>query len=330
MYQPGMILSPLSRAKKKMSDNARRLFFAQLVVIVINIIINALIISLVLSFFELGYNPIIYWDLLDFMYQLYGTIMYVFVLEIIHLLIRIVFYIFFFILSSSFQSLGNIEPQLTRSAKKAANLMIVALIADIIGNIIILFDFITPFILYIGGFCFMSWSFANVNNTLRELKQNKLVNTEGSLLLPMGNGIKAIGVLLFFVSGFLYITWGTFFTLTIVFFVFMFIGEVMIGFGLYRLNQYADQIIDPQPYIQAPIPVYQPYPQQPIYQQHQQPQSPIQPSQQIFIQHPEQEPIPLQQQVPLEQEEEDTWFCSNCGVKIKKTAKFCEQCGYEL
>jgi hypothetical protein len=62
IYQPGMILSPLSRAKKKMNDNARRLFFVQLVIIVINIIINALIISLVLSFFGMGYNPIIKWD----------------------------------------------------------------------------------------------------------------------------------------------------------------------------------------------------------------------------------------------------------------------------
>ncbi|MHA2309800.1 MAG: hypothetical protein ACXABJ_11020 [Candidatus Heimdallarchaeaceae archaeon] len=274
MYQPGMILSPLSRAKKKMSDNARRLFFVQLVIIVINVIINGLIISLVLSFFGLGYNPIIYWDLLAFMDQLFGTIMYIFILEIIHLIIRVVYYIFFFILSSSFQNLGNVGPQLTSSAKKAANLMIIALIAEIIGNIIILFDFITPFILYIVSFCCMSWGFANVNHTLRELKQNKLVNVEGNLFIPLGNGIKAGGLILFFISSFLYITWGTFFSLTIVFFVCMFVGEVMIAFGLYRLNQYADQITDPQPYIQEPVPAYpqpqpqyQQYPQQQVQQQ---------------------------------------------------------------
>ena len=315
MYQTGLILSPLSRAKKKMSDNARRLFFTQLIVIVLNVIINALIISLIVSFFGSGYNPIIYWDLLDFFDSFFGTIMYIFILEVIHLLVRVVYYVFFFILASSFTNLGNIEPRIVGSAKRAANLMIIGLIADIIGNVVILFNIITPMILYIIGFSCMVWSFILVNQTLRELKQNKLIAVEGNILVPLGSGIKAGGLVLFFASGFINMMWGTFISIIIIFFVCMFVGEVMIVVGIYRLSQYADQIIDPQPYVQpAPVPVYaHPYPpQQPVYQQ------PLQPQQQV---------TPQQAQlVP----EEGTWFCSNCGKEQKRSSKFCKDCGYNL
>ncbi len=319
MYQAGLILSPLSRAKKKMSDKARRLFFTQLIVIVINVIINALIISLIVSFFGSGYNPIIYWDMLDFFDNFFGTIMYIFVLEIIHLLVRVVFYVFFFLLASSFTNLGNIEPKIVSSAKKAANLMIIGVIADIIGNVVILFDIITPMILYIIGFSCMVWSFILVNQTLRELKQNKLIAIKGNILIPLGSGFKAGGLVTFFVSGFISMTWETFISIMIIFLLCMFVGEVMIVVGIYRLSQYADQIIDPQSYVQlAPVPVYaQPFPpQQPVYQQPQQPQ---QPQQQV------QTP---QQTQPVS--EEETWFCSNCGMEQKRSAKFCKECGFSL
>ena len=313
MYHAGLILSPLSQAKKKMSDNARRLFFTQLIIIIINAIINALIISLIVSFFGSGYNPIIYWDLLDFLYDFYGTIMYIFILEIIHLLVRIVFYVFFFLLASSFNNLGSIQPSISSSAKKAANLMIIGLIADIIGNVVILFDLITPFILYLIGFSCLVWSFIVVNQTLRELKENKLLPTEGNILVSIGSGIKAGGLLLFFVSGFINMKWITFIIIIIIFFVCMFVGEVIIVVGIYRLSQYADQIIDPQPYIQPPVvPVYpQPYP--------------------LYQSQPTQQPV---QQIPQSsqqmQQAKGTWFCSECGKEVDKSAKFCKHCGNDL
>lgn len=69
---------------------------------------------------------------------------------------------------------------------------------------------------------------------------------------------------------------------------------------------------------------------QPSVSQPYQPIQQAQPIQQTYIHQPEQEPIPLQQQVPQNTVEENMWFCSNCGVKIEKTAKFCENCGFNL
>lgn len=319
MYYPVYVISPFSQAKKKLSDSAKRLAITELILLIFNSIFYGIIISLL---FEMV-NDYSYFLLFDLIFAAFMLMIWIVTLWGAQMFVIVVNYVFFFMLSSAFTSLGNSEIRIENSAKKTGTYMLAGIITSVIATIVSIFNLLTNFITTIIATALLTYAFYHEVETFKDLEKNNLYRGEKSRALLYSQALRCFTYILLPIALYQPIRVAVF--MLILFLLLLIASSLFFVIGLFKLSNEANRITDPSPPQVHPsqVPTYSPN-----YPTHQ----PQTPSQQIYIQYPEQEPKPLQNQPTQHspQKETDTMFCSNCGRKVKKTAKFCEECGYNL
>jgi len=298
MQAQGMFPSPLSGTKNKISDNARRIAIALIVIVCIQTILSILQVISVFRLDSLNYfNPFSF----GFYFYFDEFLAYSITLVITMYIAYIIFAIFFFILANSYNNLGKYEPKISSNAKKAGNVLIAGIVFGVLYGAILfgvynlssLFGIIFTILLGLGFY------FTNkMLNDLRDLdrfpgKENKVIIFAQIflclyyvLLVPIPYvGLPSMRIL-FIVSLLSFVTGGIYFII-----------------GLFKLGNDIELIVDATPFVKIPQPpAYYPAQPQPYVQYQPQAQPPA----------------------------DNMMFCSHCGQKVKRTAKFCESCGRNL
>ena len=311
MYYPAYVISPFSQAKRKLSNSAKRLAVTELILLIFNCIFYGVIISFLFEMVD-DYS---YYLFLDFIFYFFIMIFWMITLWVAQIVVIIVNYVFFFMLSSSFTSLGNNEIRIADSAKKTGNYMLAGIITSIIATIVSIFNFLTNFIITIGAAALLTYAFYQKVKTFKDLEKNNLYQGTISRGLFYSQALRCFTYILLPIA--LYQPIRVAAIMIIIFLVLLLVSSLFFIIGLFKLSNEAELIIDPIPS------------QVPVYPSHQQTQPP---PKQMYIQYPGQKLQPFQQKSSQEviTREEDTMFCSNCGRKVKITEKFCKDCGYNI
>ena len=220
-------------------------------------------------------------------------------------------------LSKSLDDLGLYYMQETTTAKKASEMLKIALLVSIIAGGII------GLVLYIIAYHRVAETFKELNkNELFPKQESRLVYK--SFIASIIAQIVFIIAYVFFIFDFLYnsliYAYALFyyrFSLTIVIFMGISIALMVATyiaqiFGFYRLGNDALLIVERQP--SSYVPVMQPYPQQQVHYS----------------------PAPAQtQSTPSikyhkNQSREESSFCPNCGNPTDEVIIFCTKCGTKL
>ncbi len=218
-------------------------------------------------------------------------------------------------LSKSLDDLGLYYMQETTTAKKASEMLKIALLVSIIAGGII------SLVLYIIAYHRVAETFKELNkNELFPKQESRLVYK--SFIASIITQIIFIIAYTFFIFDLLYnsLIYAMFydrFSLTIVIFVGISIALMVATyiaqiFGFYRLGDDALLIVERQP--SSYVPVMQPYPQQQVHYS----------------------PAPTQtQSTPSikyhkNQSREESSFCPNCGNPTDDVITFCTKCGTKL
>ncbi|MBA7555120.1 hypothetical protein ES705_47773 [subsurface metagenome] len=170
MYYPAYVISPFSQAKRKLSNSAKRLAVTELILWIINCIFHGVIIFFLFKMVD-DYS---YYLLLDFIFYVLIMMFWMITLWIAQIVVIVVNYVFFFMLSSSFTSLGNSEIRIADSAKKTGNYMLAGIITSIIATIMSIFNFLTNFIITIGAAALLTYAFYQEVKTFKDLEKINL------------------------------------------------------------------------------------------------------------------------------------------------------------
>lgn len=318
MYYPTYIISPFSQAKKNLSDSAKRLAVTESVLLAFNGIFYSIVIYLLFTVI----NEYSYFLLLDLIFVSFMLMIWLITLWGAQMVVIVVNYIFFIKLSSAFTALGNSETRIADSAKKSGNYMLAGIIINIIASLVSIFNLFTNFIIIIVSSALLTYAFYHEVETFKDLKKINLYQGYKNSGLFYSQALRCVAYILLPIA--LYQPIRTAAIILIIFLILLSISSIFFVLGLFKLSTEAELIIDPTPQPVHPSQV-QGY-QQPVHPS-QQPQP-----QQLYVQLEGQKPQPLQKQSTqqLSTREEGTMFCSNCGSKVKKTAKFCENCGFNL